>query len=144
MTDGNQAPLRIVTFNNVLPAFEMVQHWAAQAGHTIVLTVTTPGPASRRSEGYKGIVASAPPGHDVLVTTRLRKVALPLVQRARARPDPLLLLPVPHPRRAARPRSPRRSEPAPGAAARLPRAERLPQHLRWLPLPWSGPALDGR
>lgn len=74
------APLRIVTFHNLPPAFQMVQQWAAQAGHTIVLTVTTPGPPSRRSESYKQIVASAPPERDILVTTRLRTVALPLIR----------------------------------------------------------------
>lgn len=51
--------LRIVTFNTLLPAFQMVQQWAAQAGHPIVLTVTTPGPQSRRSAGYKQIVVGA-------------------------------------------------------------------------------------
>jgi methionyl-tRNA formyltransferase len=69
-----------VTFNTLPPLFHLVQQWAAQAGHTIVLTVTTPGPRSRRSEGYKQIVASAPPDREVLVTTRLRTVALPLIR----------------------------------------------------------------
>ena len=73
-------PLRIVTFN-VLPfAFDIVTRWAAQAGHRLVLTVTTPGPTSRRGKSYQQIVASAPPELDVLVTTRLRKVALPLIR----------------------------------------------------------------
>ena len=73
-------PLRIVTFN-VLPfAFDIVTRWAAQAGHRLVLTVTTPGPTSRRGKSYQQIVTNAPPELDVLVTTRLRKVALPLIR----------------------------------------------------------------
>jgi hypothetical protein len=59
-------PLRSVTFNTLPPAFQMVQQWAAQAAHVIALTVTTPGPTSRRSECYKQIVASAPPERDVV------------------------------------------------------------------------------
>jgi hypothetical protein len=49
------APLRIVSFKSLPPAFHLVQQWAAQAGHTVVLTVTTPGPRGRRSEGYKAL-----------------------------------------------------------------------------------------
>lgn len=74
------SPLRIVTFN-VLPfAFEIVTRWAAQAGHHLVLTVTSPGPASRRGKSYQQLVANAPPDLEILVTTRLRKVALPLIR----------------------------------------------------------------
>ena len=50
---SESSPLRIVSFNNLPPAFHLVQQWAAQAGHTVELTVTTPGPRGRRSEGYK-------------------------------------------------------------------------------------------
>jgi methionyl-tRNA formyltransferase len=57
----------------------MVARWAEGAGHTIALVVTTPGPSTRRSGGYKEIAANGPPKHDVLVTTRLRRVALPLI-----------------------------------------------------------------
>lgn len=74
------APLRVVTFNMLPLAYHMVSQWASQGGHQIVLVVTSPGPASRRNMSYQGVVNSAPPGTDVLVTTRLRKVATPLIR----------------------------------------------------------------
>ncbi|MEO6060945.1 MAG: formyltransferase family protein [Thermoflexales bacterium] len=75
-----QRPLRIVTFNNMPPVFDMVRQWAERAGHTIVMVVTTPGPKSRRSEGYKQIVATAGEKNiEVLVTTRLKTVATPVL-----------------------------------------------------------------
>jgi methionyl-tRNA formyltransferase len=80
--------LRIVAFHNLPPIYQMVARWAEGAGHTIALVVTTPGPSTRRTTGYKEIAASAPPKHDVLVTTRLRKVALPLI--AALEPDLIL------------------------------------------------------
>ncbi len=76
-----QQPLRIVTFNNMPPAFDMVRQWAERAGHTIVMVVTSPGPKSRRSEGYKQIAATAGEKNiEVLVTTRLKTVATPFVR----------------------------------------------------------------
>lgn len=45
-----------------------------------MLVVTTPGPSTRRTPTYTGVVGMAPPGVDVLVTTRLRRVALPLIR----------------------------------------------------------------
>ena len=72
--------LRIVTFNVLPPAHALVMRWAAQAGHKVVLTVTTPGPVARRSTSYQGVVAQSPPEGDVLVTTRLRSVAAPLIR----------------------------------------------------------------
>lgn len=75
--------LRIVTFN-VLPfAYSLVARWAEEHGHTIALLVTTPGPSTRRTPTYNAVVAIAPPGVDVLVTTRLRRVALPLIRELR-------------------------------------------------------------
>lgn len=74
------APLRVVTFNVLPLAYQLVSQWAAQGGHQLVLVVTSPGPASRRSRSYQGVVNSVPPGTDVLVTTRLRKVATPLIR----------------------------------------------------------------
>jgi methionyl-tRNA formyltransferase len=94
MIQPAQSPLRIVTFNNFPPAFQMTRQWLAQAGHQQILTVTTPGPTTRRSEGYKEIVASAPPELDVLVTTRLRTVALPLIRELR--PDLILAFSFPY------------------------------------------------
>jgi methionyl-tRNA formyltransferase len=80
--------LRIVAFHNLPPIYQMVARWAEGAGHTIALVVTTPGPSTRRSGGYKEIAANGPPKHDVLVTTRLRRVALPLI--AALAPDLIL------------------------------------------------------
>lgn len=74
------APLRVVTFNILPLAYHMISQWATQGGHQIVLVVTSPGPSSRRSLMYQGVVNSVPPGTDVLVTTRLRKVATPLIR----------------------------------------------------------------
>ncbi len=72
--------LRIVTFN-VLPfAYGLVARWAEEHGHTIALVVTTPGPSTRRTPSYNAVVAMASPGVDVLITTRLRRVARPLIQ----------------------------------------------------------------
>ncbi len=79
-TPPQLAPLRVVTFNVLPLAYGVVSQWAAQAGHQIVLVVTTPGPASRRTPSYQAVLNSAAPTFDVLVTTRLRKVALPLIR----------------------------------------------------------------
>ena len=80
--------LRIVAFNNLPLAYRMVTDWAEAQGHTIVLVVTSPGPSTRRSTGYREIAAEAPPKYDVLVTTRLRRSALPLI--AALAPDLIL------------------------------------------------------
>ncbi|MEZ4863284.1 MAG: formyltransferase family protein [Caldilineaceae bacterium] len=79
------APLRVVTFNVLPIAFQLVQQWAEQTGNKIVLAVTTPGPSTRRTPTYREVVAKAAPtadapAIDVLVTTRLRRVALPLIR----------------------------------------------------------------
>lgn len=74
------APLRVVTFNMLPLAYHMISQWADQGGHQIVLVVTSPGPTSRRNSSYQELVNSVPPGTDVLVTTRLRKVATPLIR----------------------------------------------------------------
>ncbi|HEY8292312.1 MAG TPA: formyltransferase family protein [Thermomicrobiales bacterium] len=72
--------LRIATFNVLPLAYGLVARWAEENGHTIALVVTTPGPSTRRTPIYSGVVAMAPPGVDVLVTTRLRRVAQPLIR----------------------------------------------------------------
>ncbi len=72
--------LRVITFNVLPVAYDLVARWAARHGHRIVLIVTTPGPPARRSTSYRGIVAQAPPETDILVTTRPRRVALPLIR----------------------------------------------------------------
>lgn len=75
--------LRIVTFNILPLAYGLVARWAEENGHTLALVVTTPGPSTRRTPSYTGVVEMAPPGVDVLVTTRLRRVALPLIRELR-------------------------------------------------------------
>lgn len=75
--------LRIVTFNVLPLAYGLVSRWAEENGHTLALVVTTPGPSTRRTPSYRGVVTMAPPGVDALVTTRLRRVALPLIRELR-------------------------------------------------------------
>ncbi len=72
--------LRVVTFNVLPVAYDLVARWAERHGHRIVLVVTTPGPPARRSTSYRGVVANVPPETDILVTTRPRRVALPLIR----------------------------------------------------------------
>lgn len=86
--------LRIVTFNVLPPAYQMVAGWAQQMGHQLVLIVTTPGPSTRRTPSYREIVASAPPGQDILITTRLRRVAAPLIRELK--PDLVVSMTFPY------------------------------------------------
>ncbi|MGI8690473.1 MAG: methionyl-tRNA formyltransferase [Thermomicrobiales bacterium] len=72
--------LRVVTFNILPLAYGLVARWAEENGHIVVLVVTTPGPPTRRTPTYQGVIEMAKPGVDVLVTTRLRRVALPLIR----------------------------------------------------------------
>lgn len=72
--------LRIVAFHNLPPAYRIAAAWAERMGHTLALVVTTPGPRTRRTMLYRGILATVPPEQNVLVTTRLRRVALPLIE----------------------------------------------------------------
>jgi methionyl-tRNA formyltransferase len=76
----SNTPLRIVTFNFLPIAFNLASQWIQSNGHKHVLAVTTPGPLSRPTPQYKGIVENAPRHVDVLVTTRLRTVATPLIR----------------------------------------------------------------
>lgn len=72
--------LRVVTFNILPLAYGLVSRWAEENGHIVVLVVTTPGPSTRRTPTYRGVIEMAKPGVDVLATTRLRRVALPLIR----------------------------------------------------------------
>ena len=76
--------LRIITFNIRPDAYLMTLDWATRHGHRIVLLVTTPGPAKRRSEQYRDTIAAAPPSQEILITTRPQRLA-PLI--ARLEPD---------------------------------------------------------
>lgn len=73
-------PLKIVTFNVLPAAYDLVVQWIHNNGHQHLLAVTTPGPKSRPTPVYKGIVENAPREVDILVTTRLRTVATPLIR----------------------------------------------------------------
>jgi len=73
-------PLRIVTFHDFLPAYRMVSDWAGRRGHRLVLVVVSPKrPSGRFGGGYRELVAALPPEQDVLITSRLRKTAAPLI-----------------------------------------------------------------
>lgn len=73
-------PLRIVAFNVLPQAYQLVAGWAAAHGHRIVLVVTLPGgDDGRYGPAFQGLLAAVPPEQDVLVTTRLRKTATPVV-----------------------------------------------------------------
>lgn len=74
------APLRVVTFNFVPVAYDLVTGWIHRHGHKHILAVTTPGPTTRPTPAYRGLVNNAPRDVDILVTTRLRKVATPLIR----------------------------------------------------------------
>jgi methionyl-tRNA formyltransferase len=75
--------LRVVSFNNIPPLFDLVSRWAEATGNTLVMVVTTPGPKSRRSDGYKSIAGEN--NVEVLVTTRMKSVATPIL--AALKPD---------------------------------------------------------
>jgi methionyl-tRNA formyltransferase len=80
LTGNSAAPLRIITFNFLPLAYDFVVEWIHDNGHKHVLAVTTPGPTVRPTPQYIGIVQKAPREVDILVTTRLRTVATPLVR----------------------------------------------------------------
>lgn len=72
--------LRIVTFNILPVAYQLLTRWINENGHKHILAVTTPGPTTRPTPTYAGVVEAAPRNVDVLVTTRLRNVATPLIR----------------------------------------------------------------
>lgn len=75
-----EKPLRIVAFSMHPVCYEPIFKWVQDKGHKLVLLVTTPGPKSRPNTNYKDVIAIAPRDLDILVTTRLRKVATPLIR----------------------------------------------------------------
>ncbi len=75
------AGLRVVTFNVLPPMYNIVSRWAALSGAKIALVVTTPGPASRPMPSFREVAAMAGADkREVLITTRLRTVAAPLIR----------------------------------------------------------------
>ena len=84
---GKQS-LRIILFTMVAEVPTVMRDWAKTNGHEIVLTVTTPGSRRRRNKTYLELVEAAPRQQDILVTTRMRGVARPLVEALK--PDLIL------------------------------------------------------
>ena len=76
--------LRIITFNFIPHAYNLVTACIKDAGHKHVLTITTPGPKSRPTPSYKSIIDTAPRDVEFLVTTRLRTVATPIIRALKA------------------------------------------------------------
>jgi len=73
--NGRDRALRIVTFNILPFAYRVVADWAERHGHELALVVTTPGPASRRNVSYREIVAGVPPTQEVVVTSKVGRLA---------------------------------------------------------------------
>ena len=95
--------LRIVSFNVHPIAYQLVAGWAGQHGHRVVLVVTSPGPAGgvsgaasseRYGSGVPELIAAAPRTQDFLVTTRLKRVATPVVSALA--PDLIVSATFPH------------------------------------------------
>jgi methionyl-tRNA formyltransferase len=87
--------LRIVSFNVFPAAYELVAVWAAAAGHRIVLVVTSPSPRGERyGAGHRELITMLPPEQDVLVTTRVRRTAAPVI--AALAPDLIISASFPH------------------------------------------------
>lgn len=83
MTDvGDDAgALRIVGFMAAPGAALRVAGWANERGHRLVLVVTTPAKEARRYGGsHLDLIAALPPVQDVLVTTRMKTVAAPVIR----------------------------------------------------------------
>jgi methionyl-tRNA formyltransferase len=63
--------------------------WAMQMGHQLALVVTSPGPKSRRSSGFKEIAALAGENNfEVLISTRMKTGVTPILQQIK--PDLIL------------------------------------------------------
>jgi methionyl-tRNA formyltransferase len=87
--------LRVVTFNFLPAAYQMVARWAEQMGHQILLVVTSQGPSTRPTPSFREVVAMAAANrHDTLVTTRLRRIAAPLI--AALQPDIVVSMTFPY------------------------------------------------
>lgn len=86
--------LRIITFNFIPHAYNLVTACIKDAGHKHVLTITTPGPKSRPTPSYKTIIDSAPRDVEFLVTTRLRTVATPVIRSLK--PDLIVCMSFPY------------------------------------------------
>jgi methionyl-tRNA formyltransferase len=72
---GSFDGLKLVLFSVLGPAYGLLREWAARHQHRIQLVVTTPGPTMRRSTTYRDVVANSPPEQDILITTRMKRLA---------------------------------------------------------------------
>lgn len=63
----SKRPMRLAVFTVMDFAMEMILGVARARGDEITVVVTCPGPPSRRSDAYLGVVAKVPPNVDVLV-----------------------------------------------------------------------------
>jgi methionyl-tRNA formyltransferase len=86
-------PLRIVSFNVLPRAYELVAGWARRRGHRIVLLVTSPH-GERYGAGHRELIAALPPEQDVLLTTRMRCTVAPVI--AALAPDLIVAGTFPH------------------------------------------------
>lgn len=89
-----QKSLRIVTFNFNPIAYQTVRNWIQQAGHKHILAVTTPGPETRPTPSYLQVIENTPRDVDVLVTTRMKSVATPVIRALK--PDIILCFSFPY------------------------------------------------
>lgn len=76
--DTGTRRLRIALFTVLPLAHWLLQGWATEARHEVALVVTTPGPAARRGNVYREVIAQVPPEQDALVTIDLRR-SLPAI-----------------------------------------------------------------
>jgi methionyl-tRNA formyltransferase len=87
--------LRIVVFNVFSPAYQMLLGWATKHGHQIILLVTSPArQGDRYPMGYVDLIGRAPREQAILVTSRLKKIAAPVI--AALAPDLILSATFPH------------------------------------------------
>jgi methionyl-tRNA formyltransferase len=90
---GNPDRPRIVLFCVAPGAYRLLRDWAARAGYSFRLIVTTPGPTRARTTMYREIIAEAPADQDFLITTRFRRAA---PQIAALEPDLVLSFTLPY------------------------------------------------
>jgi len=115
--------LRIVTFNVFPPAYRVVAEWAARHGHRLVLLVTMPrADDDRYGVEHPDLASIAPEDQDVLVTTRLKGTAAPVIRAL----EPDLVISATFPRRI------------PPEVTSIPRYGALNVHPSLLPR-WRGP-----
>ena len=87
--------LRIAVFCVLPQAYGLLASWAAERRHTIVLLVTSPaGSPERYGSGFGTLVQSVPATQDVLITTRMKRTAAPVV--AALEPDLIISATFPH------------------------------------------------